>query len=169
MDGVAGDGTDGEGNLAGTSGETTGSEAEGDSRGVPIKNRRGRIIGYKKDGVTTPIGQVNAIQKKNINPFLDYKFTPFVPQSEYKGVETDNERYGDTFPEGSFSITPKEKKKEYISPYERKHGKKHNPLEGIDFGSSYKTKPFVPEEEYKGVESDNERYGDTMPEGAFGI
>ena len=96
MDGVAGDGTDGEGNLAGTSGTTTGSEAEGDSRGVPIKNRRGRIIGYKKDGVTTPIGQVNAIQKKNINPFLDYKFTPFVPESEYKGVETDNERYGDT-------------------------------------------------------------------------
>ena len=169
MDGVASDGTDGEGNLAGTSGETTGSEAEGDSRGVPIKNRRGRIIGYKKDGVTTPIGQVNAIQKKNINPFLDYKFTPFVPESEYKGVETDNERYGDTFPEGSFSITPKKKKKEYVSPYERKHGKKHNPLEGIDFGSSYKTKPFVPEEEYKGVESDNERYGDTMPEGAFGI
>ena len=37
MDGVASDGTDGEGNLAGTSGETTGSEAEGDSRGVPIK------------------------------------------------------------------------------------------------------------------------------------
>ena len=36
-------------------------------------------------------------------------------------------------------------------------------------GQSYDTMPFVPAEDYKGVESDNERYGDTMPDGAFGI
>jgi len=34
---------------------------------------------------------------------------------------------------------------------------------------SYKNMPFVPEDQYKGVETDNLRYGDTMPEGAFGI
>ena len=34
---------------------------------------------------------------------------------------------------------------------------------------SYKNMPFVPQDQYKGVETDNLRYGDTMPEGAFGI
>ena len=165
MEGVEGDGTVNDTDTTGSGTDTTGSGTDStDSRGVPIKNKRGRTIGYRKDGEDVPIGQVNA--KKFKNPFLDYANMPFVPQNAYKGVETDNERYGDTFPEGSFSITPKST---YVSPYERKHGKKHNPLEGIDFGSSYKTKPFVPQEEYKGVESDNERYGDTMPEGAFGI
>jgi len=34
---------------------------------------------------------------------------------------------------------------------------------------SYANMPFVPQDQYKGVETDNLRYGDTMPEGAFGI
>ena len=38
---------------------------------------------------------------------LSYKNMPFVPQSEYKGVETDNLRYGDTMPEGAFGIGSK--------------------------------------------------------------
>ncbi len=37
------------------------------------------------------------------------------------------------------------------------------------FNLSYANMPFVPNSEYKGVETDNKRYGNTMPEGAFGI
>ena len=89
----------------------------------------------------------------------------FVPNKYYKGVETDNERYGDTMPEGSFSIS-----KPYVSPYERKHGKKHNPLETVkDKGLFYETMPFIPDNKYKGIESDKDRYGDTVPDGGFGI
>ena len=68
-------------------------------------------------------------------------------------------------PEGSFSIS-----KPYVSPYERKHGKKHNPLETVkDKGLFYETMPFIPDSKYKGVESDKDRYGDTVPDGGFGI
>jgi len=89
----------------------------------------------------------------------------FVPNKYYKGVETDNERYGDTFPEGSFSITKKKK-----SPYERKFGKKHNPLETVkDKGQFYETMPFIPDNKYKGIESDIQRYGNTVKDGSFGI
>jgi len=38
---------------------------------------------------------------------LSYKNMPFVPQSQYKGVETDNLRYGDTMPDGAFGIDSK--------------------------------------------------------------
>ena len=38
---------------------------------------------------------------------LSYANMPFVPQSQYKGVETDNLRYGDTMPEGAFGIDSK--------------------------------------------------------------
>jgi len=38
---------------------------------------------------------------------LSYKNMPFVPQSQYKGVETDNLRYGDTFPDGAIGIGSK--------------------------------------------------------------
>ena len=38
---------------------------------------------------------------------LSYKNMPFVPQSQYKGVETDNLRYGDTMPDGAFGIGSK--------------------------------------------------------------
>jgi len=94
-----------------------------------------------------------------------YDTMPFVPAEDYKGVESDNERYGDTMPEGAFGI-----KKKRLSPYERKFGKKHNPLSTIkDRGLSYETMPFIPMNKYLGVESDNDRYGDTMPDGAFGI
>ena len=94
-----------------------------------------------------------------------YDTMPFVPAEDYKGVESDNERYGDTFPQGSFGTKPKK-----LSPYERKFGKKHNPLATVkNKGLFYETMPFVPMNQYKGVESDNERYGDTMPDGAFGI
>ena len=94
-----------------------------------------------------------------------YDTMPFVPAEDYKGVESDNERYGDTFPQGSFGTKPKK-----LSPYERKFGKKHNPLATVKTkGLIYETVPFVPMNQYKGVESDNERYGDTMPDGAFGI
>ena len=94
-----------------------------------------------------------------------YDTMPFVPAEKYKGVESDNERYGDTFPQGSFGTKPKK-----LSPYERKFGKKHNPLATVkNKGLFYETMPFIPMNKYKGVESDNERYGDTMPDGAFGI
>jgi len=94
-----------------------------------------------------------------------YDTMPFVPAEDYKGVESDNERYGDTMPEGAFGI-----KKKRLSPYERKFGKKHNPLSTVkDRGLSYETMPFIPMNKYLGVESDNDRYGDTMPDGAFGI
>ena len=94
-----------------------------------------------------------------------YDTMPFVPAEDYKGVESDNERYGDTMPEGAFGI-----KKKKLSPYERKFGKKHNPLSTVkNKGLFYETMPFIPMNKYKGVESDNERYGDTMPDGAFGI
>ena len=94
-----------------------------------------------------------------------YDTMPFVPAEKYKGVESDNERYGDTMPEGAFGI-----KKKKLSPYERKFGKKHNPLSNVkNKGLFYETMPFVSATNYKGVESDNERYGDTMPDGAFGI
>tara|TARA_B100001778_G_scaffold245969_1_gene206141 strand:+ start:1999 stop:5028 length:3030 start_codon:yes stop_codon:yes gene_type:complete len=94
-----------------------------------------------------------------------YDTMPFVPAEKYKGVESDNERYGDTFPQGSFGTKPKK-----LSPYERKFGKKHNPLATVkNKGLFYETMPFIPMNQYKGVESDNERYGDTMPDGAFGI
>ena len=94
-----------------------------------------------------------------------YDTMPFVPAEDYKGVESDNERYGDTFPQGSFGTKPKK-----LSPYERKFGKKHNPLATVkNKGLFYETMPFIPINQYKGVESDNERYGDTMPDGAFGI
>ena len=36
-------------------------------------------------------------------------------------------------------------------------------------GSSYDLMPFLSNFNYKGVESDNERYGDTVPDGSFGI
>ena len=94
-----------------------------------------------------------------------YDTMPFVPAEDYKGVESDNERYDDTMPEGAFGI-----KKKRLSPYERKFGKKHNPLSTVkDRGLSYETMPFIPMNKYLGVESDNDRYGDTMPDGAFGI
>ena len=38
---------------------------------------------------------------------LSYENMPFVPQSQYKGVETDNLRYGDTMPDGAFGIGSK--------------------------------------------------------------
>ena len=38
---------------------------------------------------------------------LSYANMPFVPQSQYKGVETDNLRYGDTFPDGAIGIGSK--------------------------------------------------------------
>ena len=121
-----------------TSGQTVGKRK-------PIKNRRGRIIGYTDEGVGDTM--------------------PFVPAEDYKGVESDNERYDDTMPEGAFGI-----KKKRLSPYERKFGKKHNPLSTVkDRGLSYETMPFIPMNKYLGVESDNDRYGDTMPDGAFGI
>ena len=94
-----------------------------------------------------------------------YDTMPFVPAEKYKGVESDNERYGDTMPDGAFGI-----KKKKLSPYERKFGKKHNPLSTVvNKGLFYETMPFIPMNKYKGVESDNDRYGDTMPDGAFGI
>ena len=63
---------------------------------------------------------------------------------------SDSMMYGNTFPSNSFGI---EKKKKYVSPYERKHGKKHNPLETVkDKGLFYETMPFIPDNKYKGVE-----------------
>jgi len=38
---------------------------------------------------------------------LSYENMPFVPQSQYKGVETDNLRYGNTFPDGAIGIGSK--------------------------------------------------------------
>ena len=175
-----------------TSGQTVGNRK-------PIKNKRGRIIGYTDEGVGSSgnydvdhlkdlydkkarrkaLGmdtsgldkKIEYAQKKialsggdpNSVVYSDSGY--FVPNKYYKGVETDNERYGDTMPEGSFSITKKKK-----SPYERKFGKKHNPLETVkDKGLFYETMPFIPDNKYKGIESDKDRYGDTVPDGGFGI
>jgi len=49
-------------------------------------------------------------------------------------------------------------------------GGKKDFFSGDNLGNlSYANMPFVPQDQYKGVETDNLRYGDTMPEGAFGI
>ena len=173
------------------------TSGSGDSKGKPIKNKRGRIIGYTNEGAggnydldhlkemydkkarrkalgmdTSGLDKkIEYAQKKiklsggdpNSVVYSDSGY--FVPNKYYKGVETDNERYGDTMPEGSFSITKKKK-----SPYERKFGKKHNPLETVkDKGLFYETMPFIPDNKYKGIESDKDRYGDTVPDGGFGI
>ena len=175
-----------------TSGQTVGNRK-------PIKNKRGRIIGYTDEGVGSSgnydvdhlkemydkkarrkaLGmdtsgldkKIEYAQKKitlsggDPNQVVYSDSGYFVPNKYYKGVETDNERYGDTMPEGSFSITKKKK-----SPYERKFGKKHNPLETVkDKGQFYETMPFIPDNKYKGIESDKDRYGDTVPDGGFGI
>ena len=190
MKGVKGEEDEGAGDS--TSGQTVGNRK-------PIKNKRGRIIGYTDEGVGSSgnydvdhlkemydkkarrkaLGmdtsgldkKIEYAQKKiklsggDPNQVVYSDSGYFVPNKYYKGVETDNERYGDTMPEGSFSIS-----KPYVSPYERKHGKKHNPLETVkDKGLFYETMPFIPDNKYKGIESDKDRYGDTVPDGGFGI
>ena len=189
MKGVKGEEDEGAGDS--TSGQTVGNRK-------PIKNKRGRIIGYTDEGVGSSGSDVDNLKdlydkkarRKALGmdtSGLDKKidFTKrkidlkggdsnqvvysdsgyFVPNKYYKGVETDNERYGDTMPEGSFSITKKKK-----SPYERKFGKKHNPLETVkDKGQFYETMPFIPDNKYKGIESDIQRYGNTVKDGSFGI
>ena len=114
MKGVAGDG---EGES--TSSSTVSGTASNTPQGKPIRNKRGRIIGYDT-GEPKPEPVLVAPPKKNErgsgakNNFWDwqsnnlsYDNKPFVPQKEYKGVETDNERYGDTMPEGAFGIGSK--------------------------------------------------------------
>ena len=174
------------------------TSGSGDTRGKPIKNKRGRIIGYTNEGVGSSGNDLDDLKElydkkarrkalgldtSGLDKKIDYAQKKiklsggdpnsvvysdsgyFVPNKYYKGVETDNERYGDTFPEGSFSITKKKK-----SPYERKFGKKHNPLETVkDKGQFYETMPFIPDNKYKGVESDIQRYGNTVKDGSFGI
>lgn len=56
---------------------------------------------------------------KNKTKNLSYANMPFVPNSQYKGVETDNIRYGNTMPAGAFGIGSKStdsKKKAWWDP-----------------------------------------------------
>lgn len=125
------------------------------------------MTGVKGDGEEQAGDDTSGTKKLKPSPKKgqSYDTMPFVPAEKYKGVESDNERYGDTMPEGAFGI-----KKKKLSPYERKFGKKHNPLSTVkNKGLFYETMPFVSATNYQGVQSDNERYGDTMPDGAFGI
>ncbi len=125
------------------------------------------MVGVKGDGEEEAGDDTSGTKKLKPSPKKgqSYDTMPFVPAEKYKGVESDNERYGDTMPEGAFGI-----KKKKLSPYERKFGKKHNPLSTVkNKGLFYETMPFVSATNYQGVQSDNERYGDTMPDGAFGI
>ena len=129
MKGVAGDG---EGET--TSSSTVAGTATNTPQGKPIRNKRGRIIGYDT-GEPKPEPVLVSPPKKNErgsgakNNFWDwqsnnlsYDYKPFVPQKEYKGVETDNERYGDTMPEGAFGIGSKktdkaQKTKSWWNPF----------------------------------------------------
>ena len=59
---------------------------------------------------------------------------------------------------------------EQTTPFAGGGGGNKGFFSGDNLGNlSYKNMPFVPQDQYKGVETDNLRYGDTMPEGAFGI
>lgn len=137
MKGVAGDG---EGES--TSSSTVAGTASNTPQGKPIRNKRGRIIGYdtgepKPDPVlvSPPKKNVRGSGAKNNRGTFDwgslsYSNKPFVPQKDYKGVETDNERYGDTMPEGAFGIGSKktdkkaQKTKSWWNPFSWETGGK---------------------------------------------
>ncbi len=136
MKGVVGDG---EGES--TSSSTVAGTASNTPQGKPIRNKRGRIIGYdtgepKPDPVLVapPKKNERGSGAKNKGMFdwgsLSYSNKPFVPQKDYKGVETDNERYGDTMPEGAFGIGSKktdkkaQKTKSWWNPFSWETGGK---------------------------------------------
>ena len=62
----------------------------------------------QKQVINTSAGVVNSKEEIASN---NVDTQPFVPANEYKGVISDNERYGDTFPPNSFGITPKVQKR----------------------------------------------------------
>ena len=145
MEGVQGDGTVNDTDVSGSgsgTGSESGSEVETDDpRGVPIKNRRGRITGYSKNGIVTPVSQTFNKPKVSEPTFMDNKpsnqwwdFLDIFPNKESKPKPIP------TLPDGMTDWSKaeviggeKEEKKStrYVSPYERKFGKKHNPLENV--------------------------------------